>query len=234
MFASGFAFCSFVIGCDNPTYNLSSISLFIILVELFFTNKRASHWFYLVFGCKDLWFWLATVSEEVFSSYIVPTHITSENMTVQLLNMKRNKIFLFIAVQDFFQWPVSVKTSAWHFVIQVIWQSLPCPDNSENFQNKLLLFFIWWLILEEDIFCQYLKLNFHIKAGYCLIRLTKTPLKWWKMFFISPKKLFLETFCYWNFKFLSKIFMLFRKMGGWFQNEINSKFLTPNPRKECS
>ena len=39
VFASGFAFCSFVIGCDNPTYNLSSISLFIILVELFFTNK---------------------------------------------------------------------------------------------------------------------------------------------------------------------------------------------------
>ena len=174
VFASGFAFCSFVIGCDNPTYNLNSISLFIILVEIFFTNKGALHWFDLVFGCKDLWFWLATVSEEVFLSYIVPTHMSSENMTLQLLNMKRNKISLFIAIQDFFQWPIFVKTSAWYFVIQVICQSLPCPDNSENFQNKLLLLFICWLIFVEDIF---LKLNFHITTGYCLIRLTETPFK---------------------------------------------------------
>ena len=43
----------------------------------------------------------------------------------------------------------------------------------------------------EDTFCQYLKLNFHIKTGYCLIRLTETPLKMMKnIFYFTWKAIF--------------------------------------------
>ena len=47
------SFCSFVFGCNNPTYHPSAIRLFIILIVFFLSSKGAWHCFCLIFGCNN-------------------------------------------------------------------------------------------------------------------------------------------------------------------------------------